>query len=116
MSASSAPALRTTAFELARALDRYQLDFDEMMESWMDAHHYRAVTRELHDIRLMRGSLPQLSGEMADVLIRHVELVHSAWNVQTRPSGEAPEQLKRLRERHRCAVDAMRRKCQTMFV
>jgi hypothetical protein len=115
MSASSEPALRTIAFELARALDRYQLDFDEMIESWMDAHHYRAVTRELHDIRLMRGSLPEVSGEMADVLIRHVELVHSVWKVHSRPSGETPEQLKRLRARHRCAVDAMRRKCQTIF-
>ncbi|HSV34142.1 MAG TPA: hypothetical protein VLI46_01235 [Ramlibacter sp.] len=111
MSASSAPALRAIAFQLAQALDRYQQDFDDMAESRGDTGHYRQVTRELHDIRAMKGVLPQLSEEMAEVLLRHVELVHSVWDAQIRHAGEATDQTHRLRVRHRAAVDAMRRKC-----
>jgi len=111
MSVSSAPIQRTVALQLAQALERYQLDFDAMVESWMETTHYRSVTRELHDIRMMKASLPQLSEEMAEVLIRHVELVHAIWNAQIRPTGDHSEEMKRLRTRHSTAVEAMRRKC-----
>lgn len=105
--------MRMIASQLADALERYQRDFDEMVESRMDTPRYRAVTRELHDIRMMKGSLPDLSTEMAEVLIRHVELVHSVWNAQIRLPGDDFEKIKRLRNRHRSAVECMRRKCLT---
>ena len=111
MSASSVPALRAIASQLGQALQRYQYDFDEMVESRMDRCYYRAVTAELQDIRMMRGALPQLSDEMAEVLMRHVELVHSVWGAQIRPSEAAICEMKRLRQRHRAAVEAMGRKC-----
>jgi hypothetical protein len=111
MSASSLPAIRTIASQLAVALERYQNDFDEMVESWMDRQYYRAVAAELQDIRMMRGALPQLSDEMSEVLIRHVELVHSVWTAQIKPSPAATCEMKRLRQQHRAAVEAMGRKC-----
>lgn len=103
--------MRSIASELAQALERYQHDFDEMVESWMDRAYYRAVSEELHDIRVMKGALPQLSEEMAEVLMRHVELVHAVWNAQIRPSPAATCEMKRLRHRHRAAVQALGRKC-----
>lgn len=112
MSASAAPAMRTMiAFQLALALERYQHEFDEMVESRADAPHYRAVTRELQEIRVMRESLPQLSEEMAEVLVRHVQLVHVLWNGQARPRRDTAGEMKGLRQRHVAAVEAMRRKC-----
>lgn len=114
MSASSLPATCAIASQLGQALQRYQYDFDEMVESHMDTPDYRAVTAELHDIRVMKGALPQLSDEMAEVLMRHVELLHSVWNAQIRPSAEANQEMKRLRQRHRAAVEALGRKCQEL--
>jgi hypothetical protein len=111
MSASSAPAMRAVALQLAAALDRYQQDFDTMLGAGSDSVHYREVTRELHDIRQMKGSLPELSEEMADVLIRHVEMMHAVWNVQLHPSQAHQCNLRTLRLRHRQAVDAMRQAC-----
>jgi hypothetical protein len=111
MSASSAPAMRAVALQLAAALDRYQQDFDDMLGAGSDSIHYRQVTRELHDIRQMKGSLPELSEEMADVLIRHVETMHGVWNVQLHPSQSHLCNIRMLRFRHRQAVDAMRRAC-----
>lgn len=111
MSASSLPATRTVASQLAQALARYQNDLDQMVESWMDREYQHTVAAELHDIRMMKGALPQLSDEMAEVLMRHVELVHSVWKAQIRPSPDATCEMKRLRQRHRAAVEAMGRKC-----
>jgi hypothetical protein len=111
MSASSAPAMRAVAIQLADALDRYQNDFDVMLGACMDSTHYRKVTTELHDIRRMKGSLPELSEEMADVLIRHVEMMHAVWNVQLHPSQAHLCNLRSLRFRHRQAVDKMRQAC-----
>jgi hypothetical protein len=48
---------------------------------------------------------------MADVLMRHVELVHAVWNAQIRPSAAATHEVKRLRQRHRAAVQALGHKC-----
>lgn len=106
--------MRAIASELLPALERYQHDFDEMVESWMDRNLYRCATRELQDIRMMRGSLPELTDEMAEILMRHVELVNAAWKVQIKPSDEATNELKRLRLRHRAAVEAMGRKCRAL--
>jgi hypothetical protein len=108
------PAMCSVASQLGQALQRYQYDFDEMVESHMDTSYYRAVTAELHDIRVMKGALPQLSYEMAEVLMRHVELVHSVWNTQIRPSPAATQEMKRLRQRHRAAVEALERKCREL--
>lgn len=109
MSASSSPAVQTIAFQLEDALARYQQDFDELAESRMDPPRYRTITSELLEIRLMKASMPHLSSEMADVLIRHVELVLLLWD--TAPEHTDAAQLARLRARHRLAVEAMRGKC-----
>jgi hypothetical protein len=115
MSASSAPIPRTIACQLFEALERYQSDVGEMVESWGDTADFHIVTRELQDIRTMKGSLPGLSNEMAEVLIRHVELVQALWDSQSRPHADGiPVDLKRLRQRHATAVEAMRGKCRLL--
>ena len=111
MSASSAPAAGSIAIQLSEALERYQRDFEEMAESWVDTAHYRTVSSELQQIRTLKGALPGLSQEMADVLIRHVELVQAAWRAQIRHQGDAATEMKQLRQRHAASVEAMRRKC-----
>jgi hypothetical protein len=111
MSASPAPALSAIALQLATALERYQLHVDEMVTFWMDRQMYSAVSHELDQIRLMKGSLPKLSIEMVEVLIRHVELTNCVWNMHTRPSPGAAGELARLRAIHRTAVEVMREKC-----
>ncbi len=115
MPATPAPALSVALSRIDDALDRYQRDFDEMMDSWLEAERYRAVTRELQDLRLLRESVPQLSEEMADLLIRHAETVHSIWHAQIRLHDGAPADIKPMRARHRCAVEAMRRKCRAIL-
>lgn len=116
MSASSAPAAGSIAIQLSEALERYQRDFEEMAESWVDTAHYRTVNSELQQIRTLKGALPELSQEMADVLIRHVELVQAAWKAQIRHQGDAATDMKRLRQRHAASVEAMRRKCLQLSV
>jgi hypothetical protein len=111
MSASSLPAAGTIAIQLSEALERYQRDFEELAESWVDTAHYRTVSSELQQIRTLKVSLPELSQEMADVLIRHAELVQAAWKAQIRHQGDAAIEMKQLRQRHAASVEAMRRKC-----
>ncbi len=111
MSSPIKPMLTVVAFQLAAALESYQSDFDDMVQSWHDPQRYAAVNRRLEDIRMYRGALPQLSADMVEVLIAHVELVHALWDATLRPSQAAAAKIQRLREPLHRKVECMRSKC-----
>lgn len=112
MAISHAASLSPVAFRLAAALERYQADFDELVESWFDWNRCRAVTRELDDIEKMRGALPQLAVDMMDVVMRHVELLRSLLRMATvGPHPGVVKEIETLHSRHRAAIAAMRTKC-----
>lgn len=103
--------LTAVAFQMAAALESYQAEFDGMVQSWHDPGRYAAVNRRLEDIRMYRGALPQLSVDVVEVLIAHVELMHSLWDATVRPSREAMERVEQLRGQLHRRVETMRAKC-----
>jgi hypothetical protein len=97
MAISHAASLSPVAFRLAAALERYQADFDELVESWFDWNRCRAVTRELDDIEKMRVPC-QLAVDMMDVVMRHVELLRSLLRMAT--VGPQPGGVKEIETLH----------------
>ncbi|MGV3571369.1 MAG: hypothetical protein ACO1PB_12280 [Ramlibacter sp.] len=110
MSASSAPALDAIAFQLAAALDRYELEFDALARHWPEMEQYAGVSGRMDELRVYSASLPDLSVQYVSLLIAHAELVHGLWKTQT-AGGYPAESLAGAREEHRAAIAELRRKC-----
>ncbi len=111
MNSSQAASLSPVAFRLAAALERYQAEFDQLVESWFDWNLCRTVTRELDAIDKLRGALPQLAADMTDVVMRHVELLRSLCRVGVRGEAGAASEIQVLRSRQRAAIESLRNKC-----
>ena len=111
MTSPQAVSLSPFAFRLAAALERYQADFDQLVESWFDWNRCRIVAGELQDIEKLRGALPQLAADMMDLVMRHVELLR--WLVRMATSAEqgAAGEIRALHNRHRAAIESLRNKC-----
>ncbi len=108
---SQAAALSPVAFRLAAALERYQADFDQLVETWFDWNRCRTVIRELDDIGKLRGALPQLAADMTDLVMRHVELLRSLVRTATCAEPAAANEITALVGRHRAAIESLRNKC-----
>jgi hypothetical protein len=111
MSASHAPVLDAVAFQLAAALERYELDLAVLMDTWLDMDRYREVSEQVEQIRMYAAALPQLSVAWVEVLISHAELIHHMWRRQNARPAPAPEEVRELRKRHAAAIERMRAGC-----
>jgi hypothetical protein len=98
-----------TGFLLSAALERYQARWDELADHWCDSALFQAANSELAEVRKLIASLPQLSVEMTEVVMRHAQLLRAL----VRPASpvERRAQVRALKRRHEEAVGAVRRKC-----
>jgi len=108
------PELSVVAFLLAAALERYQANWDQLIESWFDRQRCDMVNQELDEIRKLRAALPQLGADMMEVMMRHAQLLRSLVKAATAEGGAA-SQVAALRQKHRSAIEAMRGKCLRLF-
>jgi hypothetical protein len=101
---------RAIARQLAAALERYEEQSAEMVRTWLDMELYAEVSRQVDEMRLYCGSLPQLSVPWVGFLISHSELVFSLWRSGTRPSSNRPE-LQACVGKHTAALRHLRQSC-----
>src|SRR4051812_3350647 len=109
MSASQGSALTAIAFQLAGALEAYELDIEQMVSHQNDPELYQRVGQHMDRMRLYAASVPRLSVAWVELLIRHFELTHALWRHQ---KGELPAQAERdVRLAQRNAAQVLRRQC-----
>jgi hypothetical protein len=106
--ATHAPDLSAVAFQLSAALERYQMHVDALSDPWSQRQQYGQVSRAFDEVRMLKGALPELSVDMVEVLISHVELMKQLWLSGAAPESRSDELLQRLRGKHRAAVSLMR--------
>ncbi len=111
MTSTHAVSLSPVAFRLAAALERYQAEFDQLLESWFDWNRCRMVMREIDDIDKLRGALPQLAADLTDVVMRHVEVLRSLFRGSVCAEPGAASDIPALIGRHRAAIESLRSKC-----
>jgi hypothetical protein len=110
MSAPQARALDAIAFQLASALDAYDVTFDSLMRAWPDMDLYHSASASMDELRMYSAALPQLAVPYVSLLIAHAELVHTLWK-NSNGKTVADEVLAAARDDHRSAISALRRKC-----
>jgi hypothetical protein len=115
MSASQASALDVISFQLAAALDTYDQDLEEMVETWLDMDLYGKVSDEIEEIRRYSAALPQLSVPWVELLIAHGELVHSLWRLRFQEVESDRERLAEVRDRHTACVRSLKARCVRML-
>ena len=115
MSVTQAPVISAVAFQLSAALENYQMHFDGLIDPWSQSAQHALVSRTFDEVRMRKGALPELSVDMVQVLICHVDLMKALWLRNSTPPECTEEELRRLRTRHREAVETMREHCVRMF-
>jgi hypothetical protein len=109
MSASDAHVLSAIAFQLAAAVDAYDQDIGELVESGFDPELYRRVSRHMDQMRMYAAALPVVSVSWVEVMIRHFELTHGLWRVQKNGTGAA--ELREVHQHLQEALQRLSRKC-----
>lgn len=94
---------------VAAALERYQARWNEVIVTCFDRDHCRAVNAELDHIRGLVTALPPLSSDMAEVAMRHAQLLLAI----TRPTSAQPKAagVAALRKKHSLAIEGIRGRC-----
>lgn len=115
MSVTHAPILTAIAFQLSAALENYQMQVDDLVNPWLQTAQYDLVGRIFDDVRMLKGALPELSGDMVELMICHVELMKALWLSNTKPPERDAGAVEELRKRHRQAADTMREHCIRVF-
>ena len=112
MDRSHTSQVKSVAFKLAAALERYQADFDSLAGRRFDLDTCRTVIRELAEIQNLSAALPQLAVDRLDVVSRHVQLLGLLLK-RGSPQGQRADggDITVLQIDHRATVDAMHDKC-----
>src|SRR4051812_12980593 len=112
MSVISTRDTSVTGFLVTAALERYQARWEELVTEWFDrglSQAAQSANDELAHIGKLIASLPQLSVEMTEVVMRHAQLLRAL--VRPAAEWERRAQLAALKRKHDEAVAAIRRKC-----
>jgi hypothetical protein len=103
--------LSPVVFQLAALLERYQADFEKLIQRWSDRDLWREVARQLAEIVSFRGTLPQLAVDIADIALHHMKIVESLGRAAFGPQARSAETIAQLRKKHETAVRSARDKC-----
>jgi hypothetical protein len=103
--------LSPVVFRLAALLERYQADFEKLIQRWSDRELWRDVARQLAEIVSFRGTLPQLAVDIADITLHHMKIVESLGRAGFGPPARSTETITQLRKKHETAVLSARDKC-----
>jgi hypothetical protein len=107
--------LTAVAFQLSAALENYQMHVDDLENPWLQTAQYDQVGRTFDEVRMLKGALPELSVDMVEVMICHVELMKALWLSNTMPPQRDAAAVAELRDRHREAAATMREHCNRVF-
>lgn len=94
---------RVVSFQLAAALEKYEMDLRALAASCRDPELFRRLQQEFGQLRLLGASLPRLSVAWVAVLVSRTRLLQALCD-RTASAGAA------LHE-HLAAVDALRKRC-----
>jgi hypothetical protein len=111
MSASFSPALPAIAFQLAAAIEDYQIAFEAIVAGERTRHAFARASALLTPIRRLRGAIPALSGDVLELLIGHMEVLRS---IREAPAADAGPRAERV-ARHERTLARMHRKCVALF-
>ena len=108
MSIAQGPALTAIAFQLAAALDAYEVEVEGLLSHSNDLELYRKVSARMDEMRLYASALPHVAVPWVEVLIRHFELTHGLWQVYQAKMGV--DELAEVRRLHRGAVGTLQQR------
>lgn len=109
MSAHQVSAYPAIALQLSATLDSYALAIERMVARPAQLEHHRECGELMDRLRLYVSSLPSLSAQHVELLIRHFELTHAVWQLQAGRRSRA--EVVQLHETHKLAVEALRVRC-----
>jgi hypothetical protein len=103
------PDTSAIGFRMMAALERYQQQWDELVDPWFDREYWLKVNAELDELRRLVAALPELSADLMEVIMRHAQLLRSLVKPSA-PQQKAAE-MAALRRKHAIAIEGLRHKC-----
>ncbi len=77
MSAAFRPALPVIAFQLAAAIEHYQIAFEALVAGDRTARAWTLASALLNEVRMLGGAFPAMAGDTVELLIGHAEWAQS---------------------------------------
>lgn len=111
MSVSAASAVKTVAFQLVAALERYEEDTHALTSGPFDVAAYRKVSEDIDLIERYSAAIPALSVAAVALLIAHTDLVHALWRIHYGQLPASDAELESREDEHRACVGNLRRRC-----
>jgi hypothetical protein len=94
---------RVVTFNLAAALEQYEMDLRQLAHRWLDPDLFRRLQEEFKETRLLAASLPKLAVSWTAVLISRTRLVQAL-------CSRTALALSVLQE-HLAAVEGLKKRC-----
>lgn len=97
-----------SAFQLAAALEPYESSVDQLVASGYDPELHASITRQIEQMRVHAGALPEFSVVWVALLISRFELTHALWKADR--AAADPAVLAAYGE-HKESIAGLRRHC-----
>jgi hypothetical protein len=114
MQKKNTPDSSAIGFRMVAALERYQQQWEELVDPWFDREYWLKVNAELDELRKLVAALPEFSADLMEVIMRHAQLLRSLVKPSA-PQQKAAE-MAALRRKHVQAIDGLRNKCLRLVV
>jgi hypothetical protein len=108
MATTHVPDLTALGFRMVAALERYQAQWEELIDRWFDRECWVQVNAELDELRRLVAAVPEFSADLMQVIMRHAQLLRSL--IKPSADGGAAE-VTALWRKLGAAVDGLRTKC-----
>jgi hypothetical protein len=105
----NAPDLTALGFRMVAALERYQAQWEELIDRWFDRDCWLKVNAELDELRRLVAGLPEFSADLMQVIMRHAQLLRSL--IKPSAARSKAVEVAALRGKLGAAVDGLRSKC-----
>jgi hypothetical protein len=103
------PDASAVGFRMVASLERYQQQWEELVDPWFDREYWLKVNAELDELRRLVAAQPEFSADLMEVIMRHAQLLRALAKPSSAPQKAA--ELAALRRKHASAIDALRSKC-----
>jgi hypothetical protein len=109
MAMTHTPDLTALGFRIVAALERYQAQWEELIDRWFDRECWLKVNTELDELRRLVAAVPEFSADLMQVIMRHAQLLRSL--IKPSAAGVKAAEVAALRRRHGAAIEGLRNKC-----